>query len=339
MTTIVTEPDTAETVPGTDVEVLDTVRRVPVVATPTVAELEAIEFMCTRYAESDIVPKDFRGKADNVFAVAVAGRTHGWDVFASMQNFYVVEGTASMRPRAVVSVIRKAGHRLSFDESHQRVAVTGTRYDTGETHTVEWTLADADRADLRRVWSSKQRKEIDAPGWKRYPRAMLRWRAVAELGRLLFSDVVDGIAYVPEELLDGALEVGADGMPDLTPGVSSSAPTEPWEPPTPEMEHAAKLRGEAKDKVMAAARGDRFVAKASWDRIVGLAEPDHPLYDQLVAAACADAALDAAAEKVDDTDPVDDAELVDPQPAATILDNGGPEALEQTCLDPERPFE
>ena len=322
-------------------------RRVPVLATPTIAELEAIEYMCKRYAASDIVPKDFRGKSDNVFAVAVAGRTHGWDLFASMQNFYVVDGTASMRPRAVVSVIRKAGHRLSFDESHERVAVTGTRFDTAESHTVVWTLADADRAELRRIWSYKKQQEIDAPGWKHYPRAMLRWRAVAELGRLLFSDVVDGIAYVPEELLDSMLEVGADGMPDVTPGMSSSGPDEPWEKPTPEMEATVKARSDAKAKVMAAAGGDRFVAKSSWDRMVGMAEPGHPLYDQLVDAACSDAAtviLDEMVETCSNAasvicDEMEDAELIDHPPRATILDIGEPETVEQTCLDPARPFE
>jgi len=50
-------------------------------------------------------------------------------------------------------------------------------------------MADAQAAGL-----------ADKKNWRQYEEAMLTWRAVAKLCRVLFPDVVLGAGYVPEEL-------------------------------------------------------------------------------------------------------------------------------------------
>jgi hypothetical protein len=86
--------------------------------------------------------------------------------------------------------------------------------------------------------------------WKQYQDAMLTWRAVAKLCRVLFPDVVLGAGYVPEEL--GA-EVTATGE------VIEIEPVDPDLMPVAEAKHA----------VLEAVGGDKDLARARWDEMVG----------------------------------------------------------------------
>lgn len=143
-------------------------------------------------SESRVVPAAYRGRAADIVAAGLAGRGFGWDVMTSMRTFHVIDGTASMRPEAMLGLVRRAGHSVTIEAHSDYVTATGIRSDNGDTHEATFTMEDAGTAGL-----------AGKKNWQQYPEAMLTWRAVSKLCRNLFSDVVLGAGYVPEE-------VGAD---------------------------------------------------------------------------------------------------------------------------------
>ena len=150
-------------------------------------------------AESKIIPAAYRRQEADIVAAGLAGRAFGWDTMASMRNFHVIEGSASMKPEAMLGLVRQAGHSVIIENGAGVVTAIGKRVDTGDEHSASFSLADAEAAGL----AGKR-------NWKQYQESMLTWRAVSKLCRNLFSDVVLGAGYVSEEL--GA-DVGPQGVP------------------------------------------------------------------------------------------------------------------------------
>lgn len=180
-------------------------------------EYELIEKQATALAASSIVPRDYAGKPANIIGVALMGRTYGWDPTTSMRNFSIIQGTASIKPEAMLGLIRQAGHSVSITDLPDGTGVqaTGTRHDNGDTATVTFTLEDARKAGLLR----------NGP-WQQYPLDMCKWRATGRLARELFGDVVLGAGYTPEE-------IGATSAEDVVQHVEPVAPTDPAEPAEP----------------------------------------------------------------------------------------------------------
>ena len=178
-------------------------------------------------ASSRIVPAAYRNREADIVAAGLAGRAFGWDVMASMRNFHVIEGSASMKPEAMLGLVRQAGHSVTIEISSDAATAIGKRIDSGDEHTATFTLQDADDAGL-----------AGKKNWQQYQDAMLQWRAVSKLCRALFSDVVLGAGYVPEEL--GA-DVGPEG------DVINLVPV-----------------NKAKQLVLEAAEGDKELAREAW---------------------------------------------------------------------------
>lgn len=169
--------------------------------TPSASEFDVLMRQAQLISQSNIVPASYRGKEANVLAAAMTGRTFGWDVMTAMRNIHVIEGTASLKPEAMLGLVRRAGHSVSGEMSAAGATVTGTRRDSGDTLTITWTVEDAKRAGL---WGKR------GP-WTNYPASMFWARVVSQLCRSLFPDVVLGLGYTPEEV--GAQNVDAEGEP------------------------------------------------------------------------------------------------------------------------------
>jgi hypothetical protein len=148
-------------------------------------------------AQSRIIPRAYQGKHYDIIAAGLAGQSFGWDIMTSMRNYHVIEGSASLRPEAMLGLVRQRGHSVSVstfdgvrDNQPCRIAkAVGMRNDNGDEHVAEFTTLDAKRAGL-----------AGKTNWKNYEDAMLTWRCVSALCRVLFPDVVLGAGYVPEEL-------------------------------------------------------------------------------------------------------------------------------------------
>lgn len=156
---------------------------------PSEVEWRTITGIAGAIANSAIVPDAYRGKEANVIVAALTGRPFGWDPLTSMRNITVIQGTATIKPEAMLGLIRAAGHHVSGEATNSGATVKGKRRDTGDEMTFSFTLEDAQRAGL----ASKQ-------NWKNYPASMCWARAVAQLGRMLFPDVLLGLSYTADEI-------------------------------------------------------------------------------------------------------------------------------------------
>lgn len=160
-------------------------------------ELDVIMRQADMLAQSDIIPKDYRRKPANIVVAAMTGRTFGWDAITAMRNGHVIEGTWTIKPEAMLALVRRAGHSVEGETTATGATITGKRCDSGDTLTVTFDEGDAKRAGL-----------LNKNTWKQYPKSMYWARAVSQLCRQLFADVTLGLSYTPEEL--GA-EVTEDG--------------------------------------------------------------------------------------------------------------------------------
>jgi len=199
-------------------------------------------------AQSRIIPAAYRNRAPDVVAAGLAGLSFGWDVMTSLRNYHVIEGTASLRPEAMLGLVRRAGHSVTLtlrsgDEGREAVA-HGRRADTGDEHTAIFSQADAQKAGLAKK-----------KNWEQYLDSMLTWRAVSSLCRVLYPDVVLGAGYAPEE-------IGADVD-------STGAPVEddPFSDPMIPIP-------EAKRRVLTACDGDKDEARRWWESQTDLPSPD-----------------------------------------------------------------
>ena len=126
-------------------------------------------------ANSTIIPTAYRRKAADIVAAGLAGRAYSWDVMTSMRQFHVIEGTASLRPESMLGLVRQAGHSVTVETNEKGAVAHGKRSDTGDKHSAIFTMQDAEVAGL-----------ANKKNWKQYQDAMLTWRAVSKLCRVLF---------------------------------------------------------------------------------------------------------------------------------------------------------
>ena len=107
-------------------------------------------------------------------------------LFSGMHN---IQGKIEISAALMNSMIRKAGHKLEILKLDNKVcSIKGTRKDDGATYTETFTIEDAETAGL-----------MANQVWKKYPKNMLFARALKNLARMLFSDVI-GSAYVEGEV-------------------------------------------------------------------------------------------------------------------------------------------
>jgi hypothetical protein len=133
------------------------------------------------------------GKESAVMMIMLAAREYGIGPAQALNGgLHIIEGKVELSARVMSALIRRAKHTLQIIESTDQICkIKGTRVDTGEMHTVTFTIEMAQKAGLIK----------EKGGWKRTPEDMLYARCVSRLARQLFSDVI-GIGYIEGEISD-----------------------------------------------------------------------------------------------------------------------------------------
>lgn len=164
----------------------------PVPATTTLDLAPQAWTLAHRIANTDFVPRAMRGKPEAVLAAMLTGNELGLPLMTSLSKIHVVDGRPGLASETMRSLVLAAGHELWIEsKSNTAVTVGGKRAGSSREQRVTWTIDDARAANL-----------AGKDNWKKYPRAMLTARAMAELCRDLFPDVIGGL-YAVEELQDG----------------------------------------------------------------------------------------------------------------------------------------
>ena len=143
-------------------------------------------------ANTEFVPKEYRGKPDRMLGAILYGRESGLGPMTSLQMVDMVDGKPSMSAELMVSLVRRAGHSLIATEWDSTICTAkGKRHDSGDEMEFTFTIEHAQAAGLVRKGSA----------WERYPHAMLWSRAASQLIRVLFPDVLISMhAYTDEEI-------------------------------------------------------------------------------------------------------------------------------------------
>ncbi len=176
---------------------------VPVQRFPQHDEVMAIFTLADRLTMTSFVPRSFQGKPAEAAAAMLYGRELGIGPMQSLQGINVIEGKPTASPELMRALIRGAGHKLDITTGGTACTIRGTRGDTGETATASFTLDDAVQARLVTLKDGKpfsRSSKGNALPWETYTSDMLLARATSRIARMLFSDVISGVSYTPEEM-------------------------------------------------------------------------------------------------------------------------------------------
>ena len=134
-----------------------------------------------------LVPRHCRSPR-HAAVLIMRGAELGLQPMESLAALHLIDGKVTLSADTMLRVAIQGGVRVAYpDFTGERVTVELTRPDF-EPFRCSWSIADAKRAGL----AGRQ-------NWRKYPRAMLRARAVAEALRAYAPDLLAG-AYLPEEL-------------------------------------------------------------------------------------------------------------------------------------------
>lgn len=164
----------------------------PASVLPSSKEWEATMAVAREIASTEFVPESYRGKPDAVVAAILTGREMGIGPMQALRQIHMIDGRPAFSADLMMAKMRAGGVTViesSVDE--KRAFIKAKRKDTGEEADVEWTLADAEKANL-----------LGKRNWKTYPTDMLWARAVGRLARRLGSDLLGGLVYAKEEMED-----------------------------------------------------------------------------------------------------------------------------------------
>jgi hypothetical protein len=149
-------------------------------------------------AESDMVPKDFKGKPGNCLIAMQWGNELGMKAIQAIQNIAVINGRPAIWGDAVIALVRSSPlceYVQEEDNGHTATCKVKRRGEPEQYRT--FSMDDAKTAGLL----GKQ-----GP-WTQYPKRMRQMRARAFALRDVFPDVLRGMP-VAEEVMDIPRDMG-----------------------------------------------------------------------------------------------------------------------------------
>ena len=152
-------------------------------------DLEASVDYARKLSASDLLPKSYQGKPQNVLLAVEFGRSLGLDPITAINMTHVVQGKPTASAQLVNALVRRAGHKLQVRGDANSATCRIIRNDDPFVFEVTWTM---ERAKVAGVLSNSV--------WKSYPQAMLKARAITECARDACPEVLAGISYTADEL-------------------------------------------------------------------------------------------------------------------------------------------
>lgn len=166
-------------------------------------------------ADSDLVPKDFKGKPANCLIAMQWGAEIGLQPLQALQNLAVINGRPALWGDAVIAIVRGSPLCEYVQESDDGKMATCKVKRRNEPEQVRtFSMDDAKAAGLMGK----------AGPWTQYPKRMRQMRARAFALRDVFPDVLRGLP-VAEELMDTPTEKHMGPVQEVTPPAPPPAPT------------------------------------------------------------------------------------------------------------------
>lgn len=168
-------------------------------------------------ADSDMVPKDFKGKPGNCLVAIQWGMEIGLKPLQAMQNIAVINGRPSLWGDAVIALVRSSPlceYIIEEDDGRTATCKVKRRGEPEQFRT--FSMEDAKAAGLL----GKQ-----GP-WTQYPKRMRQMRARAFAVRDVFPDVLKGLP-VAEEVMDTPTERHMGPVERVEPATPAALPVYP----------------------------------------------------------------------------------------------------------------
>lgn len=154
-------------------------------------------------AHTQMIPKHFQGKPDELTAAILYGASLNLDPMQSARQIYVVHGQAGLYARAMSALVQGAGHKVwTVETSDKSVTVSGQRGGSQHVETSTWTYDRAHQAG----YTSNAKYKTD-------PQAMLYAKALSEVCRKIAPDVLNGIYSVEELRMEHVVGEVVDRQP------------------------------------------------------------------------------------------------------------------------------
>lgn len=184
-----------------------------------ITTLEGLREFCAVLAKTNMVPKAYQDKPDDILVAMLHGQEVGLPHLQALQSIAVVNGIPSIYGDAALAMVRASGKLAEFDEyievegvrqerdfpimkyadeDKEVVAVCRSkRVGMTKERVTTYSVKDAKRAKL---WEKKSQSGFETP-WCTVPQRMLMWRARGWNLRDNFGDVLKGLA-IYEEAMD-----------------------------------------------------------------------------------------------------------------------------------------
>jgi hypothetical protein len=169
-------------------------------------------------AESDLVPKDFKGKPGNCLIAMQWGAELGLKPLQAIQNIAVINGRPALWGDAVIALVRSSPvceYIVEKDDGHTATCTVKRRGEPEQSET--FSVDDAKTAGLFGK----------AGPWQQHPKRMRKLRARAFALRDVFADVLRGMA-IAEEVMDSPPRVVHMGVAtEVAPAVDATPAPSP----------------------------------------------------------------------------------------------------------------
>lgn len=148
------------------------------------------------FANTDLVPKDYRGKAANIMVAWQKGIELGLKPLQALATIAVVNGRATIWGDGLIALVKNSSkeewtHETLTGDGDKMVATCETkRLNQEKTVIQSFSVADAKKAEL---WGNNT--------WAKYPKRMLQMRARGLCLRDAYPDVLNGLE-IAEEMND-----------------------------------------------------------------------------------------------------------------------------------------
>ncbi len=158
--------------------------------------------LASRLGGASVLPKHIKSEADAV-ALMLTGQELGLQPMQALRSLHMIDGRVELSAHLMLTLMTtRLGVKFSWLESTATVAKLKLERPDQAPHVEEMTIADAERAGL-----------ASRGTWQKYPKQMLRARAISNAARAYTPEILTG-CYVEGEITEARL---VDEQPDTEP--------------------------------------------------------------------------------------------------------------------------
>lgn len=149
--------------------------------------------LASRLGGASVLPKHIKSEADAV-ALMLTGQELGLQPMQALRSLHMIDGRVELSAHLMLTLMTtRLGVKFEWLESTAKVAKLQLERPDQAPHVEEMTIADAERAGL-----------ASRGTWQKYPKQMLRARAISNAARAYTPEILTG-CYVEGELTEARL--------------------------------------------------------------------------------------------------------------------------------------